>query len=42
MGKIRNWEDYIEKEQESRPQKIRKFKDREDKTFKHKKHEKNH
>lgn len=36
MGKIRDWETYLEDDYEDRPQKIRKFKDNEDKSFKKK------
>ena len=37
MAKIHNWEDYLEDEYEEKPQKIRKFKDSEDRPQKKRK-----
>lgn len=37
MGKVRDWEDYLDEDYTEKPVKIKKFKDKEDRTFKKKK-----
>ena len=34
MGKVHNWEDYLEDDYEDKPQRLKKFKDAEDKMYK--------